>query len=513
MKPVLNTYVKYILVLIVSIGIAWLYNNTPNRTIANWDGTFVFKPTYYHQPHSKQELIDLVKSVASRGGRLKVIGANHSWGGIQSLPVKTLPSNKTETHLVNLDHLNQILNLNITSSNRAEQVTVGTVTVEAGIRLKHLIGFLSEKNLTLRQMGSITEQSIAGVVSTGTHGSSYHTKILSGMVVSMELLLANGTLLKLSENQNKDIFKAALVSMGSLGVITTIELEVVPAFYLHMIEQPVTIAQLRNDSIIKLIEQSPYSKVWWFPHTSYVQVYSHTVLPFDQSLWTPIQRAMYHKSKLQVFMEAIENEITKFHALKLILWFTSKFPHLIPKIHPFLQSVAWIYKERVDVNYRLLPILHGIPVHHEMEFSIPLKYWREALETLKELENEAFLDFIFELRWTKADDIWMSPSYGRDSCLITICMYGSHYETVFMKSQERLKQLMDNLRVKHGSRYSKEEADLLFSIRPHWGKSNYLNSTDLKRYIPKFNEFLKLREEFDPTNVFMNDILYRYFYN
>jgi FAD/FMN-containing dehydrogenase len=482
------------------------YNKEHDDFSVNWDRNVVVKANYKHQPRHKQQLIQLMNEIRESNGHLKVVGAHHSWSGITQLPITTFTTTTTRmTHLVNLDYMNQVLSIHLfDEKERTERKLgkefVGTVTVEAGIRLKNLIKYLNERGYTLKMLGSVTEQSIAGAISTGTHGSSRHVSVMANMVVSMEMLLANGTLITI--DSNNELLQAVRVNLGCLGIITKVEVLFVNAFHLHLLEQPVDVTQLHTMS--ELIDQSEYAKIWWFPHTNFTQLYTMNTIEVDSKYTTTL---------LYRTQDWIENTLVNTHLLDLFVRLVSLLPSsIIPHTNQLVQSIAWKKRERVDYSHRLLPLKHDIPIHREMEFSVPFDFWIDALLTLGKLEQELYFDFVHEFRFVKSDNVWMSPGYGRDSVFITITLYGQPADHVFRRCQEVLLGLMDELKQKHGHKYSAEQQQLIFALRPHWGKTHYLKSKELRSVLPKFDQFIKLREEWDPTNIFMNELLQSFFY-
>ncbi|KEY65240.1 hypothetical protein S7711_08778 [Stachybotrys chartarum IBT 7711] len=219
-----------------------------NHTHSTWAGTFSCLPELFIQPESLAEVEKLVNLARRCRRRLVVTGCGHS------------PSNMTCTSswLVNLDKFNRIISLD---------KETGLVVMESGIRLYTLCEELQKHGLSMPNLGSINEQSIAGLISTGTHGSSLRHGLLSENIVSLKITLADGTTRVCSADRNPDLFRAALLSLGALGIITEVTLRVVPAFTLKWHQTIDTDEKLFAAWERHLWTQSEFVRSWWLPHT------------------------------------------------------------------------------------------------------------------------------------------------------------------------------------------------------------------------------------------------------
>ena len=188
-----------------------MVNVKRNHTYENWAHTLKFKPDRFSEPETEEQVIQIVKEAAARGGRVRTRGGGHSWSHFVV----------TDDTLLQLDKLNKSL-VNDVRENR--------YTVEAGIRLKDLIRNMELGGKAMRNLGSITEQSIAGAISTGTHGTGVKLRNLSASIVEMNLVTGTGDLLTIKDTELLD---AARVSMGALGIVTKVTLDVVPMYELE----------------------------------------------------------------------------------------------------------------------------------------------------------------------------------------------------------------------------------------------------------------------------------------
>src|SRR5260221_9266146 len=221
------------------------------RRFVNWAKTASCFPKSFAQPRSEDELRAVLLDAGTRGLTVKVVGGAHSWSDAAC----------PEGILVSLDNLSRVLGID-----------GDCVTAEAGIRLDALNEALAARGLALGVIGSIARQSIAGAISTGTHGSGPRHGSLSSLVCGLRLMLADGSARDLAPGD--DLFDAARVSLGALGVITRVTLRCEPAFRLEELAAPLPFDEAVR-RIPELARDEAYVKLWWLPHTDAMQVYRY----------------------------------------------------------------------------------------------------------------------------------------------------------------------------------------------------------------------------------------------
>lgn len=433
-----------------------------SREWRNWEGRHRTRPTAWHEPTTVEELVILVQQANTNKTPIKVVGAGHSWSDI-ALP---------HMQLISLDRMNQVLHVDREKHQ---------VTVQAGIRLRDLNEKLAALGLSLSNQGSVNAQSIAGAIATGTHGSGVRFGGIATQIRELELLTADGQFRRASATENVDLFQAARVGLGALGILTKVTLQCEPAFSLHSLERPVTFADLIAN-IHRYAQEADHCKVWWFPHTDHAQLWqfnrvSASLLP----------------SRWQSFRWWWKDSVLGQRLSEALLWITHWFPPIMPSMNRFLRAVHYKTAERVDRSDRIF----NIPVfirHPEMEYAIPAEYAAEALERLRSMiDAQGFrVNFVVEIRFVKGDDIWLSPAYQRDSCYIGVMMY--RQEKVFPAYFRAC-----------------EEIFLSYEGRPHWAKIHNLSPEQLAQLYPKYREFVQLRNRLDPERIFCNPHLDRIF--
>jgi L-gulono-1,4-lactone dehydrogenase len=427
------------------------------RRFVNWARTCSSMPAARAQPASEDEVAELVRA-ASRGARVKVVGAGHSWSDIAC----------TDGMLLSLDRLDRVLEVH---ENRHE------VTVEAGIRLRALNAALAECGLALPVLGSIAEQSVAGAISTATHGSAPKLPNLAGLVTRLRMVLADGSVVDLSADRDPDLFAAARVGLGALGVITRVTLRCIPAFRLEEICEPMRFDEAL-DKVPDLAAREEFVKLWWLPHTESVQVFRY--------------RRTEAPSHFRRAARWVDEAIVNRGMFALLLGAGRLWPALIPKANRMVRAAYFRPRRSVASSHQALTLAMP-PSHQEIEYALPRELGAESLQRTRALveRDRLRVNFIVELRFVAGDDAWMSPDYRRDSAHLG----------AYMASAPDLPRY-----------FSTFEAEMLaLGGRPHWGKQFSATAEHLRAAYPEYDRFDALRRKVDPQGMFRNAFLERVF--
>ena len=424
---------------------------TKNHRFTNWARNESCVANNYYQPDNEEDLIEIVK----QNPAIRVVGTGHSWNKICL----------TGETLVNLDKFNKVLDLDVAKLQ---------IRIQPGIKLWQLNEFLDKHSLALKNLGSIAKQSVAGAISTGTHGSGINYQILGSQIEELWLIKADGEKVLIHRERDKDLFELALVNLGCLGIISSITLNVVPAFNLH----DVTYVANFEDVIThldQLAAQTDHFKMWWFPHTEDVVVYKYT----------RTQEPVNDTRLRQWFMD----ELVSVNAYRLMLkigtinreWRRGINNTLVKK---FIQPL-----NRIEKSYKVFNVPEP-PLHRETEWAFDISVAKELLHDYKKMINASShrINFIQEIRFTKADEFALSPCYQRDSIWL------GAYNADNFGWEEILADFEIIARNYNG--------------RPHWGKE--FRSPDkafFKTAYPRMAEFEQLRKQFDPDNKFVNDYI------
>lgn len=423
-------------------------------TWRNWARTVTVTPHRVEQPASVSELQQCVKRAAAAGLRVKAVGAGHSFTGIAAAPGVML----------DLSRLQGIVDVD------PERLRVRLL---AGTRLHRVPALLSEYRLAMQNLGDIDRQSIAGAVSTGTHGTGARFGGLSTQVVGMTLIQPDGGMLALGEDD--PLLPAAALGLGALGIIADVTLQCVPAFALRAVEASEPLSGVLA-SMSGRVEQSDHFEFYWFPHTNRAATKFNTRLPAAAPLnpLPPVSR----------WVDETLLSNTVFRA-------TCAAGTAVPAVVPAVNRVAARLlggREYTDSSPRVFTQRRTVRFA-EQEYGIPAHRLMSAFDALRRLTEERKwrISFPVEVRWAAADDRWLSTAHGRDTAYLAVHRYYREDPAEYFEAVE--------------------EIMLAHEGRPHWGKLHTLDAAALAPRYPRFADFLALRNRMDPHRIFANDYL------
>ncbi|MET4659645.1 D-arabinono-1,4-lactone oxidase [Streptomyces fungicidicus] len=427
-----------------------------NGTWRNWGGTVSARPAREVAPASVDELAAAVRRAAEDGMPVKAVGTGHSFTSIAA----------TDGLLVRPHLLTGIRDID-----RA----AGTVTVEAGTPLKRLNVALAREGLSLTNMGDIMEQTVSGATSTGTHGTGRDSASLAAQIRGLELVTADGSVLTCSPEENPEVFAAARLGLGALGIITAITFAVEPVFLLAAREEPMPFDRVCAE-FDQLHAENEHFEFYWFPHTGNTNTKRNN-------------RSAGPERPVPQLKGWFEDEFLSNGVFQAANWVGRAVPATIPALAR-ISSRALSARTYTDIPYKVFTSPRRVRFV-EMEYAIP----REALvDTLRELKamvdrSRLRVSFPVEVRTAPADDITLSTASGRDTAYIAVHMFkGTPYQGYFTAA-ERV--------------FTAHEG------RPHWGKIHTRDAEYFSRVYPRFGEFTALRDRLDPERRFRNDYLRR----
>ena len=436
----------------------WSSPSALRPTWRNWAGNQRSTARRILQPASRDELIAAVRDARRDGIPVKPVGSGHSF-----------------TSIATTDGLRLVLD------RYADPAEVDTarrrVRVQAGMPLHRLNALLADHGLALANLGDIDAQTISGAISTGTHGTGATFGGLATFVEELELITGTGEVVRCSATEEPEVFAAARIGLGALGVISEVTLRCEPAFALHCDERPMSLATVLTE-LEELAAANEHFEFWWIPHTDRVLAKRLNRLGPDDPV-TPLP-------KLREWWEDI---ILENAALDATCRVGRKLPRLIPRIN---RTVTWLLSPRVfsDRSDRVFCSPRRVRFV-EMEYAVPRSRAREAFAAIADIvERQPVLTTMpVEVRFVAADDIWLSPSYGRDSVYFAVHQYpGMPYQEYFAAVEAALTDL---------------------GGRPHWGKLHYRDAEFFADAYPRFTDFLRVRDRLDPDRVFRNSYLER----
>lgn len=420
----------------------------------NWARTHRSNPREWLRPTTEAEVVRAVVRARREKRTMRVVGASHSWSDIA----------RSDDFAMTLDGMRGFVDLE-RSRNR--------VTVLGGTRLREINARLPIYGLAMPILGSIAEQTVAGAIATATHGSSLRHGNLSTLVCGMRLVTGTGEVLDLDESDPR--LAAARVGLGALGVVTQVTLQCAPAFRLE--ERVRSIPEHEaHASCEGLARQSEFGKLWWLPGTGFAQWFSmdRTDAPGDVS------------QAVRWVDERLVNGVV----FEGLLGLGARFPSLIPRLNRLIGRAYFNPRRSVGRSDRIFNIAMP-PVHRETEYAIPVERTGEALSALSAMIDREKLrvNFVVEARFTRGDDAWLSPAYGRDSCQIGAYMAQTPEIGPYFDAFERIMQGLGG--------------------RPHWGKEFRMDASHLAPRYPEWQRFATLRRELDPDRVFVNTFVDR----
>lgn len=425
-------------------------------TWRNWAGNQEAEPMAVERPESLEDLVRVVEAAAGEGRRVKAVGAGHSFTSIAV----------TDGVQVRLDRYDGLVGVDFDT---------GLVTVQAGMSLRKLNATLASLGLGLANMGDVDPQTLAGAISTGTHGTGRSSGAIAAQVAGLELVLADGKVVRCSASERPDLFAAARVGLGALGLISTVTLQAEPAFLLEAREGPMPLAEVL-DGFDELVGGEEHAELYWFPHTTTALVKRN-------------RRVAGPREPLGLSRRLLDDELLANGVFGLTCRACARWPSITPRVNRLASRLlgARAYVEPA-------PLVFTSPRRvrfEEMEYAVP----RAALpEVVRELQafierSELRISFPIEVRVAPADDIWLSTASGRDTAYVAVHVFrGTPSEAYFGGA---------------------EEIFVAAGGRPHWGKLHSLGADDLRPLYPRFDDFVRLRDEVDPDRRFANAYLSR----
>ncbi|WP_421845431.1 D-arabinono-1,4-lactone oxidase [Mycobacterium sp.] len=422
-------------------------------TWTNWPGDQICAPSVIARPMSEAELVDLVAQAAQRGQRVRAVGSGHSFTDIAC----------TDGVMIDMTGLQRVI--------KTESPATGLVTIEGGAKLRTLGPQLARLGLGLENQGDVDPQSITGATATATHGTGARFQNVSACIVSLRLVTASGDVVSLSSD---DDYLAARVSLGALGVISQVTLKAVPLYTLHRTDRKRSLAETL-ERLDEFVNGNDHFEFFIFPHAN--TALTRTMRRSDQE---PKSTA----GRKRMISENIENG-----GLNLICQAGRRFPATAPRLNRLMTNLM-SSSTVVDRAYKVFATQRKVKFT-EMEYAIPRTHGPEALQRVIDVVRRRNLPVMFpiEVRFSAADDAFLSTAHGRDTCYIAVHQYsGMEFETYFRAVEEIMTE---------------------YAGRPHWGKRHYQTAATLRELYPEWDRFAAVRNRLDPQRVFLNDYTQR----
>lgn len=419
----------------------------------NWAGNQAMSPAAVEHPSSVDEVVQVVQAAAAAGRRVKAIGSGHSFTGI----------GLTDGVLVQLDRLDRVLSVDRTTCR---------VVVQGGIVLRRLNEQLAQHGLGLTNMGDVDAQTLTGALSTGTHGTGRDSGALATQVVGLELVLADGSVLRCSATEHPEVFAAARVSLGALGVVTAVELQAEPAFLLEADERPMPMDEVLEDFDAH-VAANEHFELYWFPGT--------------RTALTKRNNRVRTPAPLGRVRSLVEDEVLANGVFGLTCWSARRAPRVVPVLNR-LAARTLAPRTYADAAPRVFTSPRRVRFV-EMEYAVPRAAVVGVLQELRRLPQARGISFPVEVRVAPADDVPLSTASGRDTAYVAVHVFRGDPHQEYFDAVESLVHDVDG--------------------RPHWGKLHSLDAEQLRGRYPRFAEFTALRDRLDPERRFGNAHLER----
>ena len=446
-RSLLNNLMAAAAGIVVSPNLLLASSNPTNRIPwKNWSGSQVCYPEFRKAPATIEALQELI---ISSKGQIRPVGSGHSFTPL-------VPTNDT---IVSLSKLSGLV---------GHDEEKNQATILAGTRLGDIGEPLASVGQALLNMPDIDEQSLAGALGTATHGTGRNIGCMSSFVEGLKLMTANGEIIECNRTKNTDIFNAARVNLGALGVVTEVTMQNAPKYRLKRETTWMPIEEIL-ESAEHISNNNRNFEFYYIPFTGmgFTDVQNITTEPVSET------------DKLDQNDGAEDLKLAR----DMLSW--------SPKIREFVLGtyMKTISKEITIANSWQNYASERNVRFNEMEYHLPRENMVKAFTEIKNVVEKNFPEvfFPFEIRYIQGDDIWLSPFYGRETCSIAVHrFFEEDYKPLYAAVEPILKK---------------------YEGRPHWGKINTMNTQQFKQHYAKWDDFNEVRRQLDPQGKFLNQYL------
>lgn len=430
------------------------------NTWRNWSGGVTETSQLAAGPTSETAVSALVIGAGGSGLKVKTVGSGHSFNDIAG----------TEGLRLHFDDYRGLVSLNPDTR---------VATFRSGTRMHEVHDLLTGHGLTLENQGDVSAPTIAGAISTGTHGTGLGTSGLSSMVKGLRMVLANGEIVYCDERNHAELFECARLGLGALGIIVEVAIQCVPAFRVEANESAEPLDAVLN-SFVERARSTDYFSFFWFPHSEQALVKSHRRLAEGEE-----PEGLGGKNATKFFDE----ELVQYWAQGLAASLGTIAPGIVQKLSQFTSTLTGS-RHYVEDSATMFGNAKRMR-YNQLEYAVPLTDGPGVVhEIRRQLDAHGLtVSFPIEVRCGAADDVPLSPAYGRETAYIAVHRYVREPHAEYFGVVEEVLQAAGG--------------------RPHWGMMHTLRAPQLRELYPKFDEFVALRDRVDPDRVFDNSYLER----
>lgn len=427
----------------------------------NWSGAVSDASQLTAGPTTETAVKSLVIGAGGSGLKVKTVGAGHSFNDIATTDGLRL-------------HFNDYTGLVSVNSE------TNVATFRAGTPILKIPELLKPHGLALANQGDFAAQTIAGAISTGTHGTGLQFTNLSGAVRSLRIVLADGSILYCDSRTHPELFTFGRIGIGALGIILEVGLQCVPAFRVAANEESAPVDEVLDTFVAQAREHDHYSFLW-YPHSTAALIKRNRRLAEGEEVEGYMPQS--------AFSRFVDEALVQTWGRQVSATIGTMVPGIVPKVNQFTSSLM-ARKKFTDDSHQVFAQPHKVRFN-EMEYAVPFEDGPEVVREIRRLieRRDWRVSFPIEVRTTAADDIPLSPAFERESTYISVHRY---------------------VREPHEEYFGAiEEVLLAAGGRPHWGKLHTLRAEELRELYPRFDEFVTLRNDLDPQRVFHNTYLDR----
>ncbi|MCZ2403156.1 FAD-binding protein [Paenarthrobacter sp. Z7-10] len=413
----------------------------------NWAGNLRYRAAALQRPRSVEELQEMVAAAS----KVRALGSRHSFNDIAD----------TSGTLISLEDIDAGGTGIVVNSDAR------TVTVTGGLRYGALGEELERRGFALHNFASLPHISVAGAIATATHGSGDSNGNLASAVVGLDVVEANGELRTYSRADAPD-FAGMVVSLGALGIIARVTLEIQPTFL------------VRQD----VFENLPWTRV--LENFDAVTSSAYSVSLFTD--WRG-EAASLAWLKSRVTDSAPAAGRSDFFGGTPALQGRHPLPGVSAVNCTEQLGVPGPWSDRL-AHFRMA-FTPSSGDELQTEYLVPRGHAVGAIEVMRSMSKQISpLLLVSEIRTMAADDLWLSANYGRD---------GIGLHLTWKPEQGAVERLLPLL----------EEKLAAFDARPHWGKLFHAEAAALEPLYPRFTDFKAMAERVDPEHKFRNAFLDR----
>ncbi|MBM6404918.1 FAD-binding protein [Phycicoccus sp. CSK15P-2] len=427
-----------------------------STTWRNWGGNVEARPAVVTDVSSVGGVVSAVLGAARDRRTLRVAGSGHSF----------TPLVATDGVLLRVDGLRGVVGVD--RDTRRVRVAAGTPLYELNPALRAL-------GLALPNLGDIDRQTVSGAIATGTHGTGLRLQGIAAAVSGLTLVLADGSVVPCSATEEPELFEAARVGLGALGVVVEVELQCVPAFRLHAKESGESLSEVLAE-VHELAEAHDHVDMHWFPHTDRVLLKRNDRVGPDEG-----------PGPLPAWRRRLDDDLLANRVYEGVNRVVARAPAITGRVNQVSARILGA-REYADDSWKVFCSTRQVRFV-ESEYAVPMASVVPVIDELRGWYGRtgAPVPFPAEVRFVGPDDVWLSTAHERANAYVAVHQYHRMDPRPLFAAFEAI--------------VAEHEG------RPHWGKVHTLGAERLRELYPRFDAFLAVRDRVDPQRRFSNDHL------